>query len=78
MIADTGAGISPEDIPKLFQQFSQLEAFGSRPLSGTGLGLYLSAQLVESFGGQIGLESSVGIGSKFSVTLPFVEVGNED
>lgn len=78
VIEDTGAGISPEDIPKLFKQFSQLEEFGSRPLSGTGLGLYLSAQLVESFGGQIGLESSVGIGSKFNVTLPFVEVGNED
>ncbi len=78
VVEDTGEGISPEGIPKLFKQFSQLEEFGSRPLSGTGLGLYLSAQLVESFGGQIGLESSVGIGSKFNITLPFVEGGNED
>ena len=78
VIEDTGAGISPEDIPKLFKQFSQLEVFGSRPLSGTGLGLYLSAQLVESFGGQMGLESVVGVGSKFSVTLPFVDVENKD
>ncbi len=78
VIEDTGAGISPEDIPRLFKQFSQLEVFGSRPLSGTGLGLYLSAQLVESFGGQMGLESVVGVGSKFSVTLPFVDVENKD
>ena len=78
VVEDTGAGISPEDIPKLFKQFSQLEVFGSRPLSGTGLGLYLSAQLVESFGGQMGLESVVGVGSKFSVTLPFVDVENKD
>ncbi len=77
VIEDTGAGISPEDIPKLFKQFTQLEEFGSRPLSGTGLGLYLSAQLVESFGGQMGVESVVGIGSKFSVTLPFIDVENK-
>lgn len=78
VIEDTGMGINSEDIPKLFKQFSQLEAFGSRPLSGTGLGLYISAQLVESFGGQIGLESSVGVGSKFSVTLPFGDIEKKD
>ena len=77
VVEDTGAGISPEDIPKLFKQFSQLEPFGSRSHSGTGLGLYLSAQLVESFGGWMGLESSVGKGSKFCVVLPFFGDKNE-
>ena len=77
VVEDTGAGISPEDIPKLFKQFSQLEQFGSRPNSGTGLGLYLSAQLVESFGGWMGLESTLGMGSKFCVVLPFSEDENE-
>lgn len=71
-VEDEGVGIDAADIPKLFKQFAQLEQFGTRPMSGTGLGLYLSAQLVQALGGEIGVESTLGQGSKFFFTVPIV------
>ena len=71
-VEDEGIGINAADIPKLFKQFAQLEQFGARPMSGTGLGLYLSAQLVQALGGEIGVESTLGQGSKFFFTVPIV------
>jgi PAS domain S-box-containing protein len=67
-VADTGIGIAPEDMPKLFQRFVQLEP--GRPKGGTGLGLSISKAIVEAHGGRIGAESRPGNGSTFWFMLP--------
>jgi signal transduction histidine kinase len=70
-VADTGIGIRAEDIPKLFQPFTQLDVSLARRYQGTGLGLALTKRLVELHGGQIWAESEgEGKGSTFTFTLP--------
>jgi signal transduction histidine kinase len=69
-VSDTGMGIKPEDMPKLFQEFSQVDSSASRHQAGTGLGLALSRKLVEMHGGTIGAESIFGKGSSFWFILP--------
>jgi signal transduction histidine kinase len=69
-VADTGIGIAPEDMPRLFQEFSQVDSTASRRAQGTGLGLALSKKLVELHGGTIGAESLPGRGSTFWFILP--------
>ena len=66
-VADNGCGIPQEDIPNLFQRFSQ--GTSKKRSTGTGLGLYLSRQIIESHGGKIWLESKVNKGSEFSFLL---------
>jgi signal transduction histidine kinase len=69
-VADTGIGIAPEDLPRLFTEFSQVDASLSRRFEGTGLGLALCRRFVEMHGGRIGVESAPGRGSTFWVELP--------
>ena len=69
-VKDTGVGIAPEDQASLFEEFKQLGKDSSRKAEGTGLGLALTKRLVELHGGQIAVESAVGRGSTFRVTLP--------
>ncbi|HBN10004.1 MAG TPA: hypothetical protein DD435_15640 [Cyanobacteria bacterium UBA8530] len=69
-VKDTGVGIAPEDVPKLFKRFSQLDMTATRKARGTGLGLSISKAIVEAHGGQIGVESELGKGSTFWFTLP--------
>lgn len=79
-VADNGTGISAEDIPNLFQRFSQ--GTSRKRSTGTGLGLYLSRQIIESHGGKIWVESALNKGSEFSflltdvVKLPLNSTGN--
>jgi signal transduction histidine kinase len=68
-VSDTGRGIPPENMAKLFQRFWQAGSSG-RYYASTGLGLYLSRKIVEGHGGQIWCESQVGKGSQFTVELP--------
>jgi signal transduction histidine kinase len=69
-VADTGIGIAPGDMAKLFQEFSQVESSASRQAQGTGLGLALSKKFVELHGGRIGAESIPSKGSTFWFILP--------
>ena len=71
-VKDTGPGIPPTELPNLFGQFVRLERDLSGPVRGSGLGLYISKQMVESMGGRIWAESAgvPGQGSCFSFTLP--------
>lgn len=69
-IADTGIGIRPEDMQRIFVEFSQVDDSHARRHEGTGLGLALSKRLVETHGGRIWVESQFGTGSVFHVLLP--------
>ena len=69
-VEDTGIGIRPEDIDKLFTSFERLELSKNRYIQGTGLGLNISKQLVESMGGTIEVKSEYGFGSCFTVMIP--------
>lgn len=70
-VTDTGVGVAPEDLPKLFEQFIQLRRLpGLQDQTGTGLGLAISKRLVELHGGRIWATSAEGKGSTFTFSLP--------
>jgi signal transduction histidine kinase/putative methionine-R-sulfoxide reductase with GAF domain/ActR/RegA family two-component response regulator len=74
-VIDSGSGIAPEDMSKLFEPFSQVDASATRKVGGTGLGLSICRQLVELHSGRIWAESEIGKGSSFIFILP---VGQPD
>ena len=69
-VGDSGEGISAEFLPHLFERFQQADPSANRRHAGLGLGLSLVRQLVELHGGRIGVTSTVGVGSTFTVTFP--------
>lgn len=75
VVSDDGIGIRAEDIGRLFTEFEQLDTGTARRFGGTGLGLALTRNLVEIQGGRIEVESEIGKGSRFIVTLPLALEG---
>jgi signal transduction histidine kinase len=69
-VEDTGVGIRPDDLGRLFVEFQQLDTGSAKEYQGTGLGLALTRRLVEAQGGRVGVRSTPGVGSVFSATLP--------
>jgi signal transduction histidine kinase len=69
-VRDTGPGIAPADQTRIFEEFQQVDDSSTRKKGGTGLGLSISRRLVDMHGGRIALESTLGVGSTFSVILP--------
>ncbi len=69
VVADTGPGIPAEHLPRVFERFYRVDAGRSRELGGTGLGLSIVKHMVETMSGKVAVESSVGRGSTFIVSL---------
>jgi len=74
-VADTGIGIAPEDLPKIFTRFYQASNASKAGMKGTGLGLALVKAFVEGHGGQVFAASDLGVGSTFTVDLPAADLG---
>jgi two-component system sensor histidine kinase BaeS len=75
-VGDTGPGIGPDDLPRVFDRFFRLDAARSRGQGGSGLGLAICKELVEAHGGRIWAESRPGAGSTFALRLPLVGSGS--
>src|SRR5207247_4847977 len=69
-VRDTGIGMKPEDLPKLFREFEQIDGSYTRRYQGTGLGLARCRRFVQMHGGRIWAESQFGKGSTFTFTIP--------
>jgi two-component system phosphate regulon sensor histidine kinase PhoR len=70
VVSDTGPGIPAEHLPRVFERFYRVDAGRSRELGGTGLGLSIVKHMVEAMRGKVSVESTVGAGSTFTVSLP--------
>ncbi|WP_199117990.1 chemotaxis protein CheB [Pedobacter sp. ASV28] len=69
-VKDQGAGIKPEDQKKLFDRYYRIESVRNQTISGFGLGLYLSAEIIQRHNGKVWVESEIGVGSTFYFSLP--------
>jgi signal transduction histidine kinase/CheY-like chemotaxis protein len=72
-VTDTGSGIAPEDVPKVFDEFRQVGVDSWRRREGSGLGLSISRRFVQLHGGEMWLESELGEGTQFYFTIPILE-----
>jgi signal transduction histidine kinase len=70
VVEDDGEGIDAGDLPLVFDPFSRGENARSRHVPGTGLGLHIVKTIVEAHGGEVSVQSRVGVGSTFRLTLP--------
>ena len=77
-VTDTGPGLSPDQQKIIFERFSQLDSGHTRQYSGTGLGLSIVRELVDLLGGDVALQSQLGHGAAFNVTLPVVFVHEKE
>ncbi|MGE5335744.1 MAG: sensor histidine kinase [Nitrososphaerota archaeon] len=75
-VADSGPGIAPDDLPHIFERFWRASRSRSREEGGSGLGLAIARALMEAQGGHIGVESALGSGSRFWITLPAAQNGH--
>ncbi len=76
VISDTGPGITEDQLSKLFDAYTQAEQATTRKFGGTGLGLYISKELIQLMGGHIKVTSQVGVGSQFAIYLPWISSAN--
>jgi two-component system phosphate regulon sensor histidine kinase PhoR len=74
-VADTGAGIPSQDLPRLTERFFRVDKARSRELGGTGLGLAIVKHIVQAHGGRLAIESALGQGTTVRVMLPAVPAG---
>ena len=77
VVSDTGIGIPKEELNKIFEEFHRGDSSGNKNYRGTGLGLAIVKQFVNLLGGEVVVESEVGKGSVFTVTLPLENPFNE-
>jgi two-component system sensor histidine kinase BaeS len=69
-VTDTGPGISAADLPHVFDRFWRADKSRNRRTGGSGLGLAIVRQLIEAHGGEVGVTSTPGVGSTFTLRLP--------
>jgi signal transduction histidine kinase len=69
-VVDQGVGIYSGDLERIFDPFTQIDSTSTREYGGTGIGLYVSKTLADALGGRIDVDSVLGKGSTFSITLP--------
>jgi len=77
LVRDTGIGIAPEAQARIFREFEQADEHIARNYGGTGLGLSISERIVKRMGGRITLESQLGAGSTFQISIPFAASGDD-
>ncbi|RYC29334.1 response regulator [Lichenibacterium minor] len=77
-VSDTGIGMTPEQLAKLFQRFTQADASTTRKFGGTGLGLSLTRAFADMLGGEVGVGSVAGQGTTFSLSLPATRADEAD